>query len=290
MNGRIFSAIMIFLVFYATGCKENQKKEQIWEHTKITDLGPIRKAQGGIGQKLKSINFELSVFKIPQENFSQIEEAWKTIDSNEVNFNNLGTFKRNHLRMGTGMIEKWNKINDLLTKAIEIKPKDINDLNRIYEGYAKTGTRKVPETNMLMLFSGKAYEHIIAALKNDQNIFYINDIGEEEGLTLGKGTIALQIKATKKVGIPGQCEIDIRPVFLSSSSGVEEMYAERKKIKQYNFSQLGFQLNMQIGDFVLLGPDRFISDKVSLPSLLFEMNEDRKTANFYMLTCTRISE
>jgi hypothetical protein len=160
----------------------------------------------------------------------------------------------------------WNKIADILRDA---------------------GGKKI-ETVSLLLPDGETNDFTIARLDKEQTIFYISTAGSMEGATIGPGKLALRIKVEKIPGSRGVCKVNALPVFPSSiTSPVPQLEAQAKSA-EFLFTCAGFGLKMSPGDFVLLGPEKYIDHQITLGSLFFSRLGPKPTVRMLLLVCTRI--
>ena len=251
-----------------TGCNapEKDKDEAIWEQVKIGDLAPSPNAKRPSSQLLKTINFKVYIFEIPAENISTLDDIWATLYTEPLRFNNSDAFKANSFLVGFGQVQMWDKIADLLRTA---------------------GGEKI-ETVSLLLPDGQANDLTIARLHNEQTIFHISTAGSMEGVTIGPGKLALRIKAEKIPGSRGVCNVVMLPVFSPPIKRAFSQSATREKSAEFPFTPAGFKLKMSPGDFVFLGPGKYISHQITLGSLFFSRPKPKPVVRTYLIVCTRI--
>lgn len=163
-------------------------------------------------------------------------------------------------------MQMWNKIADIF---------------RIASG-------KKIETVSLLLPDGETNDFTITRLDKEQTIFYTSSAGTLEGATIGPGKLALRIKVEKIPGSRGVCRVDVLPVFPSPITSPIPQLAEHAKSNEFLFTSAGFSLKMGPGDFVLLGPEKYIGHQISLGSLFFSRPKPKPTVRMFLLVCTRI--
>jgi len=275
------SQIMVFscALTLLTGCSAPEKNEPIWEQIKIGDLAPSPDAKPPWGRLVKTINFVIHTFEIPAENISALDDIWHMLPGSHfaknrkmgalytkpLRFNDYNAFKANSFSVGFGRRRTLNKIAHLLHNADAKKIKTVS----------------------LLLPDGQDKDLAIKRLDNEQTIFYISTAGSMEGATVGQGKLALRIKAEKIPGSRGVCDVDIKPVFSSLIKSLIPRLT-RKKSGDFLFTPLGFKLKMSPGDFVFLGPQKFISHQITLDSLFFSRPKPRPLIRAYLIVCTRI--
>jgi len=251
-----------------TACKESQKNRPIWEQVKITDLAPSANKETAEFQQLKTINFDVCVFEVPAENIKTVNNIWQILSTQPIRFNNYETFKANLFLVGFGQAPMWNKIDELFLAA----------------------GGKETETNYLLLFDGQFSSVPAAKLKNQQTVFYVPVGGRMEGVNIGQGTLVLRIKAEKIAGARGVCNFIAQPVFLSAARSAVSQPAAREKAGEINFDSVGFELKMGPGDFFLLGPEKYVSDQMTLSSLFFTRSGRKPVIRIFLFVCAGVAD
>ncbi|MBA7657043.1 hypothetical protein ES703_64973 [subsurface metagenome] len=264
-----FFQIAVFgcLGLLLTGCNAPEKSEPIWQQVKITDIAPVHNGKQPDSQLLKTINFNVYIFEMPAENISTLNDVWQMLYTKPLRFNDYDAFVANSFSVGFGEVQMWNKIADLLQTA---------------------GAKRV-KTVSLLLSDGQAETIAIAALGNEQTIFYISTDGSMEGATIGPGILALRIKAEKIPGLRGVCNVDVQPVFSSPIRSSIPQLAAREKLGEFLFNAAGFRLKMSPGNFVFLGPKKYSSDQITLGSLFFSRPGLMPVVRTFLLVCSRIN-
>lgn len=249
-----------------TSCNAPEKDEPIWQQVKISDLAPPADVKHPTGQLLKTINLNVYIFEIPAENISALNYVWQMLYTKPLKFNNYDAFCANSFLVGFGQIQMWNKIANILRDA---------------------GGKKI-ETVSLLLPDGETNDFTIARLDKEQTIFYVSAAGSMEGATVGPGKLALRIKVEKIPGSRGVCKVNAQPVFPSPITSPIPQLAARAKSAEFLFTSAGFGLKMSPGDFVLLGPEKYIGHQITLGSLFFSRPGRKPTVRIFLLFCTRI--
>ncbi len=258
----VFSCAAVLL----TSCNAPEKDEPIWQQVKLGDLVPPADAKHPAGQLLKTINLNIYIFEMPAENISALNDVWQMLYAKPLKFNDYDAFCANSFLVGFGQIQMWNKIANILRDA---------------------GGRKI-ETVSLLLPDGQSNDFTITRLDKEQTIFYISTSGSMEGTTIGPGKLALRIKVEKIPGSRGVCRVNAQPVFPSPIQSPAQQLAARAKLVEFLFTSAGFGLKMSPGDFVLLGPEKYIDHQITLGSLFFSRPGRRPTVRMFLLVCTRI--
>ncbi len=251
-----------------TACKELRKNKPIWEQVKIIDLAPSAGKEPTKFQRLKTINFDVCVFEVPAENIKTVNSIWQMLSTQPVRFNNYEAFRANLFLIGFGQSPAWSKIDQLLIAA---------------------GGRET-ETNYLLLPDGQFSRISIAKLKSEQTVFYVPIGGRMEGVMAGPGTLVLQIKAEKIAGSKGVCSFTSQPVFLSAVRSAVPQPVTGEKTGEVIFDSVGFGLKMSPGDFLMLGPEKYVSDQMTLSSLFFTKSERKPVIRIFLFVCAGIPD
>jgi hypothetical protein len=275
-------AILVWLPFCLMSCGVPEENAPILEQLKIGDLAPSHSGKGPGGQLLKAININVYIFEIPAENISTLDDVWRMLYPKPLQYNNYDAFKANSFLAGLGQAQIWNQIRELLLGA---------------DG-------KGAESISLLLSDGQANDIPIARLNSEQTVFYIPAGGPMKGVSLGPGMVALRIKAEKIPGSRGVCQVSILPIFSPPIRSAIPELVYRAKASEFYFSSVGFGLKMSPGDLVVLGPEKYIDDQITLGSLFFSRPRgslffsrterkppERKPAvRIFLLACTGIND
>jgi hypothetical protein len=262
-----FSQIMIFIctAVLLAGCNTPEKEKPIWEQIKISDLAPYE-VNNAAGRLLKTIDLDIHIFEMPAEDINAVSNIWQMLYTKPLQFSNYDAFKANSFSLGFGQLPMWDIIANVLRDA---------------------GGKKI-ETVSLLLPDGETNDFTIAGLDKEQTIFYISSAGSMEGVTIGPGKLTLRIKVEKIPGSRGVCNVNAQPVFTPPITSLVPQLAEREKSAEFLFTSAGFRLKMSPGDFVLLGPEKYIGHQITLGSLFFSRPKPKPTVRMFLLICVRI--
>ncbi len=258
------------------GC-EAQDNRPVWEQVKIGDLAGLDTYKDQNSQSLKTINFDITIFEIPAGNIDGLDKARQMLYSKPLYFNNYAAFRANSFSAGFGRGHMYRQLTDLLTAA---------------KG------RKV-QTTSLLLPHGQADSINIARFRKQQTIWYYTSYGALEGTSVGSGSLTLRIRAEKIPAARGSCTVYVLPAFQRSTAVLIPQLAKREKSCGVAFNSLGIKLTMTPGDFVLLGPEKYISNEATLAGMFFSRlgrkpivstynSKAGAVINLYLIACTRI--
>jgi hypothetical protein len=263
-----FSQIIIFICTAAllAGCNAPKKERPIWEQVKISDLHPPSEANNTSGRLLKTIELDIHIFEMPAEDFNALSNIWQMMYTKPLQFNDYDAFKANSFSLGFGQLPMWDIIANVLRDA---------------------GGKKI-ETVSLLLPDRETSDLTITGLDKEQTVFFISNTGSLEGVTVGPGNLALRIKVEKIPGSRGVCIVNAQPVFSPPITSPIPQLAEREKANEFLFTSAGFHLKMSPGDFVLLGPEKYLGHQITLGSLFFSRLKPEPTIRMFLIICIRI--
>jgi hypothetical protein len=245
---RLFEiAVFSFLLLSLTGCNSPEESEPVWERLKIGDLAASDNGKVPGGQALKTINFSVYIVEMPAGNVSVLDDIRQVLYAEPVRYKDYDAFTANLFSAGFGQGPMWGEVVSLLDGG---------------------GGRKA-RTVSLLLSDGQANDVAVARLRGEQTIFYVSSGGSMDGETVGPGRLALRIRAKKIPGLKGLCNVSVYPVFTVPMAGSIPQLAARAKSGEFVFGSAGFELKMGAGDFLFLGPQEYIENRITLASYLF---------------------
>jgi hypothetical protein len=274
-------AVIGWLGVCLIGCTPLEKGKPIWEKVKIGDIAPSQGGKMPGPLPLKTMNFDVHIFEIPAENISKLEDIQRTLYITPLRFNNYDAFKDNLFSVRFGQVEMWNKTLDLLRAA---------------------GGQRIVKVSLL-LPDGQPNDIAVTGLDSQRAVSYVSSDGSRETTPIGPGVLVLRIKAEKIPASRGVCDLVAYPVFsLPIRSSIPQL-AARARLREFSFGCAGFGLKMSPGDFVVLGPEKYVSDQRALGGLFFSKPEgsmffseterklpERKPAvRMFLLVCTSIN-
>ena len=278
-------AIHIGMVAWAAvclaGCQPAEEEKPLWEDVKVRDLAPRRDGKTVGPRVLNTINIDVHIWEIPAEEVGRLEEAWAMLRKEPLRYYSYSAFAANLFSAGFGQVRDWGKVHEVLVSMDGQKASQVS-----------------------LLLADKQEQDLAIARPARQEVSHITAEGERRTAVVGPGVIALRIKGQRIPGARGVCAVVAYPVFtLGLTSAVPEL-AERAKAQELEFTGAGFGMRMGVGDVVLLGPSKYISDTTTLPGLVFsnpagslffyagsrKRPERREAVRLFILVCTRISD
>jgi len=257
--------VYLFAVLTMLGCQP-QDNRPIWEETKIGDLAPRRITKDPNSQFVKAINIDVYIIEVPVENIIVLNDIWPKLYTKPLRFNNYSAFTSNSLVAGFGQLPMWSEIRQMLLDA----------------GGKKT------QTVSILIPDGQFDTLEIVQLDDEQTAFYTSSQNALEAVTIGPGTLGLNLKSDKIPGSRGIRQISATPLYKPLLTSRIPQMVQFEESGRYPFQSAGFTLKMGPGDFVLLGPEKYIEHQKSLGSLLFSIPRKKPVVRVFLFVCSNI--
>jgi len=251
----------------SAGCRSNSR-ERIWENVKLGDLAPARGRNRPVQQGLKTVNVVIYTFEIPADNSDALNAIWPLLYTEPIRFRDAQAFEANAFVLGFGQMRMWDAIADLLRTA---------------------GGRKV-ESSTLLFSGSRANDLVVAVFSRRQEIFYVPAGGSTQSLSAGPGKVVLRLTAEKIPDQRGVCKFRAVPVYSPPRLRPIPQLANREKSYEFVFESLGFEVTLSPGEFVLLGPEKYVRRGGTLQSLFFSTGRPMPRVRTYLFVCTAVND
>ncbi|MBN1505484.1 MAG: hypothetical protein JW955_01490 [Sedimentisphaerales bacterium] len=277
-------AILILWLAGGTGCKTAPDQErQIWQQIKLGDLAPtVREDDREQAQFLATVHMEVRVFDLPGENVEQIDDLWRLLSPKFVYMTSYNAFTDNSFRVKFGRVEAWEKIQQILAEA----------------GAQRTATLSltVPDND--------TSDMPIADLPTGKVIAFVGNDLSSQTVNVGPGSLVLRLRAEPISWVRGVRKIIAYPTYtLPTNSAIPQLRAIARK-REFYFPPAAFAAQMGPGDLVVLGPDQYTGEQLTLGGLFFNNPAGRLFFNpakptppqqkpatrLYVLVCRSISD
>ena len=262
---RLFPFIVFVVIFFLLAGCEGDKDKPIWEDVKITDLAPSYRGAKP-DRHLQTIDFDVYIFEMPAEAVTVLEDVWPVLSTQPLRFNNQDAFSSNMFSAGFGRGSMWDKAAQALRSG---------------------GAEKIRKVS-LYLFDAQANDVIISRVYGKENMFYLTAQGRREQIAVGPGAFVLRLKAERIAGAKGVCNVSVVPVFSPSAASSIPQLAARIKAGEVPFEAVGFELKMSPGDFVFLGPKKYVSRRAGLSGRFFSRAGDEPAVRTYLIVFAAI--
>jgi len=239
-------AISLLLLLCLPACNNQHQDQPIWQQIKIGDLAAVQDPNQ-TPQPLKGIGIKMFVLEMPADNVEDLSQIWDVTYKQPFLLASPTAFKANSFAVGFGQIHMWHAIAQLLDKA---------------------GAKRVA-TRTMLLAHGQTSDYEIIPLPTEQTVFYVDTDGQRTGIHVGPGKLVLRIKAEQVPGIRGLASVTSQPVFVPRVKILLPFLARQAKANEFEFVPAAFKLRTSPGDFFLLGPAAYTTDRLNLASRLF---------------------
>ena len=248
--GYILTAAIVVLA--VSGCGRQGKEEKpIWETTKIWELAPAQsepaEAQPGIAASLN-----VFVFDIPAENIDQLQDMWPLLSAQPIQTNSYTAFSQNDFRVRFGQASMLDQLAAVLAAA----------------GAQNTGiiSLDVP--------ADAPADLPVAALPHAGQISYAQPNLSWGQARVQPGQLVLRLLAEPIPGARGARKIVAYPVATPSlTSAIPELNAQVRQ-QEFYFASAAFAAQMAPGDLLVLGPNEYTAERVTLGGLFFNEPQD----------------
>lgn len=228
---------------------------------------------------LRTANFDVHIYELPADNLGKLDDIWAGLQERGLTFYNYRAFAGNLFRAAVGRQFSWSRLDDL-----------IKDL----------GGKRMAIISVL-LPDGRSEDLRITGLDRPQEISFIDRDLLRDKVLIGPGIVNLRLIGRQVPGIRGACQIVGYPVFTVPMASAAGPMAEFAKQQEVQFKAAGFGLKISPDEFVVLGPAKYVSERVSLGGLFFTnldgtifsakgKRPTRKTSvRIFVLVCTAIN-
>ncbi len=242
--------ILTALLVLAAGCETPSEPEvPIWEQTKIGDLAPQGTPREA--EFLVAARFDVHVFDMPADNVEQLEDLWRLLSARPIRTNSYNAFAQNFFRVRFGRTDLWDRVLAVLRGAGAQKA-GTTDL-----GVASDGPTDVP---VVELSRAGTISHATLNLSWEQT-------------PVEPGWLVLRLRTEPIPGARGVRKIIAYPVATPAiSSAIPELEAKVRQREVY-FAAAAFAAQIGPGDLLVLGPNEYSAERVTLGGLFF--NEPR---------------
>jgi len=243
----VYIAVLGFVFVAAGGCGEEDKERAFWDDVKIGELREPQREHISGGAGLKTANFDVHIYEIPAENVGKLDDVWGSVYERGVRFYSFRAFSGNLFRAGVGKKFNYSGIGKML---------------------GAIGGRRMAKVSVL-LPEGVAQELNVTGLGRPEEVSFFDRDMSREKVVIGPGSVGLRMIGRRAAGEVEVCQLIGYPVFGVPVGAAEGPMAERAKRKEVEFKGAGFGLKMSVGDYLVLGPRKYLSERVTLPGLFF---------------------
>jgi len=232
-------------------------------------------------QYLVTVALDIHIVELPADNVEKLQALWQILSANPIRLMSYNAFSENSFRLLFGKTELWQKIQAVLADA---------------------GAQPVSTTSLTVAVNDKT-DLPIAQIPAARPIVFVGTDLSRQSANVGPGMLALRLVADPIPSARGVRKIIGFPVYTFPSSGaIPELQAQLLK-REFRFESAAFACQMGAGDLLVLGPEKYTGERVTLGGLFFNKPEEtlfynptqskppeRKPAvRVYILLCTQVS-
>jgi hypothetical protein len=291
MNRTRLFVFLFIIAFLFVGCDEGQQtsKRAKTEGIKISDLESFGKRE-----MPPEIQFRIYTFLLSEQMLTKSDNIFEMLDKDSLTFVNAEAFKANGLAVGYSKGGSWGELGERLRQA---------------------GAVGVKETAM-MVYDDKGEDLTFGTLNRAATIDYFTSEDDSFRTTISPGQLAWRIVAVPIEDKPRTAEVNIVAISKPDITMVAEAFRTKRKTKTIIYNVSGIELEMNPGDFLVLGPEKYDPDlnldtlsltasgefellegdpndvanadagKMTLGKLLLKI-EDKPSVRFFVVICVR---
>jgi hypothetical protein len=274
--------LILGLVLGAAGCKTpSQPPDPALEGVKIPELAPPPRDRPPPPQFLATVAIDIRIVELPADNVDKLKAVWQLLSAAPIRLNSYNAFSENSFRILSGKTVLWEKIQELLEAA---------------DGQPVT-------TVSLTVADNDKTDLPIAELPVARPITFVANNLSKQTVNVGPGILVLRLVAQPNPWARGIRKIIGYPTYTLPVAGtIPELQAQSLR-QEFYFESAAFACEMGPGDLVVLGPEKYTGERVTLGGLFFNKPDEtlffnpnkqkppeRKPAvRVYVLVCTRVS-
>ena len=240
--------VLAFWLLAAFGCKSPpEARENVWEQAKIGDLAAATKEGPAKVKFMAAARMDVHILDLPADNVDKLDKLWEALSAKPVRMNSYNAFTQNGFRVKFGRTENWLQIENLLAEA----------------GAQRAGTTS------LILAESEPTDLPVVHFSQDRRISFVSSNLSEEVVNVGPGALVLRLTCQPMPWARGVRKVIAYPSYaLPVTSAISELESRIQK-HEFPFASAAFATQMGPGDLLVLAPDRYVKERVSLGSLFF---------------------
>jgi hypothetical protein len=243
-------AILVVLIGSAGCPPQPPTAEPMDEGIKIGELAP-KTDKPRQAKFLVTAAIDVHVFDLPAANVDKLDDVWDALSTKSIWMTNYEAFRRNAFRVRSGRLDAWRRIPDLLAKA----------------GAQKVGTAT------LMVNDKDSTDWPIVNSPGPTAVSFVDENLLTQTANLGPGRLVLRLRTEPVPGARGVRKLIAYPAYtLPVSSAIPELQ-EKLKESEFIFRSAAFAAQMGPGDIVVLAPDEYTGERLTLGGRFFNRAE-----------------
>jgi hypothetical protein len=282
---RVLRAILLVILsgLSLSGCEPaSEPVVPIWEQVKIGELAPPSPDSSRQAKFLATVNLDVYTLDVPAENIRQLDDLWQTLSAKPIQTNSYSAFAGNSFRVRLGRTTMWEQVRDLLAAA----------------GAQDAGTTS------LVIGNDEPANLPVANVPQNSEISFVGTDLSSQTVKAGPGLLVLRLREQAIPGARGVRKIIAYPVYtLALTSAIPEL-DEQNRRREFYFDSAAFAAQMTPGDLLVLAPDSYSGETLTLggrffnrpePVLFFDTEtkeppKRRPAFRVLVVVCTRIND
>jgi hypothetical protein len=223
---------------------------------------------------------DVYIVELPADNVEKLAALWQILSAAPIRLSSYNAFSENSFRLLFGKLGMWGKLQELLAEA-DAQPITTVSLT-VADPWTDLPIAEVPVARPIT--------------------FVANDLSKQTA-NVGPGILTLRLVAQPIPWTRGVRKIVGFPAYtLPTAVAIPELQAQSQRHEFY-FDSAAFACQMGPGDLLVLGPEKYTGERVTLGGLFFNNPDEtlffnpnkskppeRKPAvRVYILVCTRVS-
>jgi hypothetical protein len=270
------------LVLGLAGCKPSPKpSEAVWQGEKLGAIAPPPKDRPPPPQFMVTVALTVHVLDLPADNVDKLQALWQILSAAPIRLTSYNAFSENTFRLLYGKVALWPRIQELLTEA---------------------DAQPVTTVSMTVADNDKA-DLPIADIPVARPITFVGTDLSKQTANVGAGVLALRLVAQPNPWARGVRKIIGYPTYSPPVAGAIPALQAQLQRGEFYFRSAAFACEMRPGDLLVLGPEKYTAERVTLGGLFF--NEPDETLFFnpnkpkpaerkpairvYVLVCTQVT-
>jgi len=254
----------------------------IWAQVQIGQIAPDSPDPSRQAKFLATVNLDVYALDLPAENIDTLDDLWQSLSAKPIQTNSYNAFAGNSFRVRLGHTAMWEEIRRQLATA----------------GAQDAGTIS------LVVGNDEPGDLPVANVAPDSTIWFVGTNLARHTVQVSRGLLVLRLREQAVPGTRGVRKIIAYPVYtLPMTSAVPELRTQAVR-REFYFDSAAFAAQMAPGDLLVLAPDSFSNETLSLGGRFFNRPEpvlffdpetkqppQRKPAvRIFVIFCTRIND
>jgi len=246
MPHRINTIILVLLLLIGAGCESTPKTEPM-PKIDIDDLAPKSPDERAQARFLSTARFSLYVMDVPAENVEKLDDLWQFLSSKPIRMNSYSAFTENSFRVRFGRIEKIQEIERLLVAA---------------------GGQEAGKTS-LVIADDQPADIPVASMPRPSTISFVAMDLSWKKTEVGPGMLVLRLRSEPVPGGRGVRKIIAYPTHAPAVTNTIPQLNAKTRDLEFHFASAAFAAQMGPGDLVVLGPDTYKNEQITLGGRFF---------------------